>query len=211
MHLDHVIFAAGPSGLDEEAHRFEGLLNVKSIDGGFHPRFGTHIRLIPLVDGRYVEIVEVLDHPAAEKAPYGQAVRARSEMGGGWLGWTVSVDDMLPYERRLDRKSAQGIRTFPDGRKLEWEQLGVKGLIADPQVPFFIHWISEPSVLPSALPAQLSLDKLEIAGSRERVEDWLGEPIPDVFDGVPVSFDSPNGYPGVTSVTFGTASGPVRV
>ncbi len=211
MHLDHVIFAVGPAGLKEEARRFETLLGVRSVDGGVHPSFGTHVRLIPLLDARYIEIVEVLDHPAAEKVPYGQAVRARSEMGGGWLGWSVSVDDMDPYERRLQRKSVLGSRTFPDGRKLEWEQLGIKGLIADPQLPFFIHWISEPSVLPSALPADISLSELEIAGSQDRVDDWLGEPIPEKFDGVSVTFDSPSGYPGVVSVTFKTAAGPVRI
>jgi len=211
MHLDHVIYAAGPPGLTAEAERFESLLGVKTIDGGIHPSFGTRIRLLPLVDGRHLEIVEVLDHPAAEKVPYGQAVRARSELGGGWLGWVVAVDDMRPYEQRLAREAVTGVRRFPDGRKLEWKQIGIKGLIADPQLPFFIQWVSEPSVRPSALPAQLSLSGLEIAGSRARVEDWLGEAVPDVFDGVTVSFDSPSGYPGVEAVTFQTAHGPVRI
>ncbi|MDR0848782.1 MAG: VOC family protein [Propionibacteriaceae bacterium] len=211
MHLDHVIYAVGPEGLAVEAARFESLLGIRSIDGGLHPGFGTRMRLVPLKDGRHLEIVEVLDHPVAEKAPYGQAVRARSKLGGGWLGWVVSVDDMAPYERRLDRKAVLGTRTFPDGRKLEWEQLGVKGVIADPQVPFFVHWISEPSVLPSALPAELGLAEVQIAGSRDRVEEWLGEPVPEVFDDVTLAFDSPSGYPGVVSVTFSTPNGLVRV
>lgn len=211
MHLDHVIYAAGSGGLAEEAKRFESLLGAKTIDGGVHPSFGTRIRLLPLVDGRHIEIVEVLDHPAADKAPYGQAVRARSELGGGWLGWVVAVDDMTPYEQRLERQAVVGLRRFPDERKLEWKQLGVKGLIADPQVPFFIQWVSEDSVRPSALPAELELAGLEIAGSRARVEDWLGEAVPEVFDGVSITFDSPSGYPGVVAVTFQTAGGPVRV
>ena len=86
MHVDHVVYAVGPAGLAAEAKRFEEALGVKSRDGGIHPRFGTIMRLIPLAEDRYLEIVEVLDHPAADKAPYGQAVRARSELGGGWLG-----------------------------------------------------------------------------------------------------------------------------
>ncbi len=211
MHLDHVIYAAGPQGLSAEVERLESLLGVKSVDGGLHPGFGTQMRLIPLLDSRYIEIVEVLDHPAAAKAPYGQAVRARSDQGGGWLGWVVSMDDLTPYEVRLERKAVPGVRHFPDGRKLEWEQLGVKGLIADPQLPFFIRWISESSVLPSALPASIGLTEMQIAGSRERVAEWVGAEIPDVFDGVDISFDSPSGYPGVMSVTFSTANGPVRI
>ncbi|MCL2736054.1 MAG: VOC family protein [Propionibacteriaceae bacterium] len=211
MHLDHLIYAVGPLGLEAEAARLESLLQVKSVDGGIHPSFGTRIRLIPLVDSRHIEIVEVLDHPAAEKVPYGQAVRTRSSMGGGWLGWVISMDDLSEYEARLDRTAVQGVRHFPDGRLLEWQQLGVKGLIADPQLPFFIRWISEPSVLPSALPASIALDEIQIAGSRERVAEWLGSDVPDVFDHVTITFDSPSGYPGVVSATFRTTSGLVRI
>ncbi|MDR0284579.1 MAG: VOC family protein [Propionibacteriaceae bacterium] len=211
MHLDHVIYAAGHQGLKAEALRLEELLGVESVDGGLHPGFGTRIRLIPLVEGRYVEIVEVLDHPAAEKAPYGQAVRARSAMGGGWLGWVISVDDMAPYETRLEREAQPGVRHFPDGRRLQWQQLGVKGLIADPQLPFFIRWISEPSVLPSALPATIGLAEIQIAGSRTRVEEWVGRDVPEIFDGVRVVFDSPSGYPGVASATFAVGDRLVRI
>ena len=211
MHLDHVIYAAGSSGLKAEAQRLESLLGVKSVDGGLHPGFGTQMRLIPLRDGRHIEIVEVLDHPAAEKAPYGQAVRARSALGGGWLGWVICLDDLTGYETRLDRKAKIGTRHFPDGRRLEWEQLGVVGLIADPQVPFFIRWISEPSLLPSALPGSISLEELDIAGQRSRVEEWIGEDVPEVFDGVKITFNAPSGYPGIMSVTFSTENGLVKI
>jgi hypothetical protein len=169
------------------------------------------MRLIPLREGRYIEIVDVLDHPAAEKAPYGQAVRARSAQGGGWLGWVISVDDMAPFEQRLGRTAMPGSRRFPDGRLLEWVQLGVMGLIADPQVPYFIRWISEPSVLPSALPATIGLEAIEIAGSQARVSDWLGRQVPEVFDTVAISFNSPSGYPGLISATFQTDKGSVRI
>jgi len=211
MHLDHVIYAAGPLGLRAESERLESLLGVKSVDGGLHPSFGTRIRLIPLVEDRHIEIVEVLDHPAAEKAPYGQAVRARSDLGGGWLGWVISMDDLTPFENRLERKAVPGTRRFPDGRRLEWEQLGVKGLIADPQLPFFIRWISDPSVRPSALPGTIRLEEIQIAGSRDRVEEWLGKEVPEVFDGVTIAFDSPSGYPGLVSATFSTPTGLVRI
>ena len=211
MHLDHVIYAVGPGGLEAEAARFEDLLSTHVYDGGVHPGFGTQIDLVPMSGGRYVEIVEVLDHPAAAKVPYGQAVRERSALGGGWLGWVVSVDDVEPYEQRLGRSAVVGTRTFPDGRRLQWQQLGVKGLIADPQLPFFIHWVSEPSVLPSALPAEVALTGLEIAGNQARVEGWVGVPVGTVFDGVTIRFDSPSGYPGLTAVTFKTPKGEVRI
>jgi hypothetical protein len=211
MHVDHVVYAVGPAGLAAEAKRFEDALGVKSRDGGIHPRFGTIMRLIPLADDRYLEIVEVLDHPAADKAPYGQAVRARSALGGGWLGWAVSVDDLTPIEERLERPAVVGLRHFPDGRALEWRQIGVKGLIADPQLPYFISWVSEPDVRPSALKGTVAIKSLEIAGNRRRVEDWLGAPVDSNFDGVGLDFSSPSGYPGVQSVTFVTDKGEVRI
>ncbi len=212
MHVDHLTFVAGPEGLKVEAARLGAKLGVKLKDGGFHPRFGTRNHILPLVGSHYIEVVEVLDHPAAEKAVYGQAVRARSQMGGGWMGWSVCVDDRAPYEKRLDRDSVPGSRHFPDGRLLEWHQIGIKGLIADPQLPYFIHWESPEDVQPSALEGVVRLDTVEISGSRERVEDWLGEPIPDQMEEINFEFTSPNGHPGISAVVLDSPKkGLVRV
>ena len=94
MRLDHVSYAAGPDGLKGTAARIGSLLGEEFRDGGIHPRFGTRNMVLPLTAGTYLEVVAVLDHPASDKAPFGQAVRARSELGGGWLGWVVAVDDI---------------------------------------------------------------------------------------------------------------------
>ena len=85
----------------------------------------------------------MLDHPASDKAPFGQAVRARSALGGGWLGWVVAVDDIAPVEQRLGREAVAGNRHRPDGTELRWKQIGVNGLMSDPQLPFFIA-VAEP-------------------------------------------------------------------
>ena len=138
MRLDHLSFAAGPDGLASTAQRIGGLLGTEFVDGGVHPRFGTRNMILPLADGTYLEVVEVLDHPASDKAPFGQAVRARSALGGGWLGWVVAVDDIAAVEQRLGREAVNGNRHRPDGTELRWKQIGVNGLIADPQLPFFI-------------------------------------------------------------------------
>ena len=149
MRLDHIVFAAGPDGLDATAARLGKLLGEEITAGGIHPRFGTRNRILPLTKHTYLEVVEVLDHPASDKAPFGQAVRARSELGGGWMGWVVAVDDIGPHEQRLGREAVNGNRKLPDGTELLWKQLGVKGLQADPQLPFFVQFISDDSMHPS--------------------------------------------------------------
>ncbi|HET9126956.1 MAG TPA: VOC family protein [Propionibacteriaceae bacterium] len=212
MHVDHLVFAAGPDGLKAEVERLGERLGAKFKDGGFHPRFGTRNNILPLSQGRYLEVVEVLDHPAAEKAVYGQAVRARSELGGGWMGWVVRVDDLSPIEDRLGRSAVDGMRHFPDGRLLEWKQIGIKGLMADPQLPYFLKWESAPELLPSALQGEIGLEKLEISGSRPRVEEWLGQEVGERFDGIEFVFTAPHGMPGIDAVTFTVpGKGEVRI
>ncbi len=98
MRLDHLSYAAGPDGLAATAKTIGSLLGATFADGGIHPRFGTVNMTLALADGTYLEIVEALDHPASDKAPFGQAVKARSALGGGWLGWVVAVDDISVVE-----------------------------------------------------------------------------------------------------------------
>src|SRR3978361_1589203 len=115
MRLDHIVFAAGPGGLAGTTERLSELLGEDFAGGGIHPRFGTRNSILPLTHGTYVEVVEVLDHPASDKAPFGQAVRARSQLGGGWLGWVVAVEDIRPHEARLGPETVTGNRDRPAG------------------------------------------------------------------------------------------------
>jgi hypothetical protein len=212
MRFDHLSFACGHEGLAATADRLGGLLGAEFVDGGFHPRFGTRNRTLPMAGGTYLEVVEVLDHPAADKVPFGQAVRARSEAGGGWLGWAVRVDDLAPIEARLGRGAVPGSRHLPNGEELSWQQIGVKGLQADPQLPFFIKWSIDPAAHPSqtAEPA-IALTGLEIAGDRERVDDWLGGQADKVLTDFEITWAAPNGQPGILTVTFQTPSGSVLI
>lgn len=213
MHLDHVSFAAEHDGLEATAARLADALGIEAYDGGVHPRFGTRNLVFPLVGGHYLEVVEPLEHPATLSTPFGQAVRARSEMGGGWMGWVIRVDELGPVEERLERKAVDGNRTPPGQDELVWKQIGIKGLIADPQLPYFIHWISPHAQHPSQLGPrnEVSISEISIAGDRDRVRDWLGtsdrKPIPEIG----IDWVAPHGAPGIQSVTFETANGPVTI
>ena len=212
MRLDHLSFAAGPDGLASTAQRLGGLLGQDFTDGGIHPRFGTRNMTMPLADGTYLEVVGVLDHPASDKAPFGQAVRARSLNGGGWLGWVVSVDDITELETRLGRAAVDGNRWRPDGKELTWKQVGVNGLMSDPQLPFFIEWSCAPEDHPGYGGSDdFSLACLEIAGDPQRVSEWLGHTVEAPLEDIKVEWVAPHGVPGIIAAQFMTPGGLVRI
>ncbi|MDP9092797.1 MAG: VOC family protein [Actinomycetota bacterium] len=212
MRLDHLSYAAGPEGLAACLQRLGSRLGAGFTDGGIHPSFGTRNFVLALANGSYLEVVEALDHPAVERAPFGRAVRERSEMGGGWLGWAIRVADINAVETRLGRRAADGHRRRPDGFDLRWKQIGINDILADPQLPFFVQWLTDDQHHPSAGGSSLSLQGLEIAGDQARIDDYLGVPTHQPLDGIAVQWLPPvEGETGVIAAVFGTASGEVRL
>ncbi|HPU13794.1 MAG TPA: VOC family protein [Aeromicrobium sp.] len=212
MHLDHLSFAVGPAGLKTTASELSEKFGAAFLAGGVHPRFGTNNMILPLQNRQYLELVEALEHPASEKAPFGQAVKARSELGGGWLGWCVSVEDIEPVEHRIGRHSVPGNRHRPDGYNLNWQQIGVHGMRTDPQLPYVLKWDVPAEEHPSQMAeSDVTLVALEIAGSPERLADWLGEPAVSALEQIEVRWVAPNGAPGILAAEFETPTGIVRL
>jgi hypothetical protein len=212
MHLDHVSFAVGGKGLAGTTAELGQLLGAEFLDGGAHPRFGTRNMILPLQNRQYLEVVEVLDHPAADKAAFGQAVRARRDAGGGWLGWCVAVEDMTEVEHRMGRHAVPGNRRRPDGYNLEWRQIGTSGMKADPQLPFVIEWEKDPAEHPSQMAdSAVTLTALEIAGDPQRLSDYLGEPAIEALEDIEVRWVAPHGTPGILAAQFATPTGVVRI
>lgn len=210
MRVDHVVYAAEHDGVRATADRLGKLIGVTPVDGGVHPRFGTRNVILPLMHERYVEVVEVLDHPASYKVPFGQVVRTRSEAGGGWLGWVLAVTDITEQERRLGRESVDGNRTRPDGVELHWRQIGIKGLQADPQLPFFVQW-DEGVEHPSQPGSGTRLRELQIAGDPDRIFEWLGCSQEEISPSIELAYVAPRGTPGLLSCQFETPEGYVTV
>lgn len=211
MRLDHVSYVATPEHLADVVQRLGSAAGAGFSDGGLHPRFGTRNFVLPLAGGTYLEVVAALDHPAADRAPFGQAVRQRAENGGGWLGWVVAVDDITVVETRVGRASVAGNRHRPDGFDLQWRQLGVTDLMADPQLPFFIQWLCEPAQHPShGGSSDIHIDRMEICGDPARVSEWLGEPADHPLDNIEVDWVDGD-EPGLIAVHLSTAHGTVRI
>jgi hypothetical protein len=211
MRLDHLSYAVGPEGLGACVQGLGARLGAGFSDGGIHPSFGTRNFVLPLADGCYLEVVAALDHPAVDRAPFGRAVRDRTETGGGWLAWVVAVDDIAPIEARLNRTAAAGHRRRPDGVDLRWSQIGVNDVADDPQLPFFVEWHVDPSDHPGAGGSRVRLSSLEIAGDEARIEDYLGTSAGQPFDGVEVDWRPPYEGTGVVAAVFETANGSVRI
>jgi glyoxalase-like protein len=212
MRLDHLSYAAGPEGLAACVQRLGARLGAGFTDGGIHPSFGTRNFVLALGAGIYLEVVEALDHPAVDGAPFGRAVRDRSEFGGGWLGWAVRVQDISTVESRLGRRAADGHRRRPDGFDLRWKQIGINDVIADPQLPFFVQWLTDDAHHPSAGGSPLTLRGLQIAGDQTRIDDYLGSPSRQPLDGISVEWAPPmDDDTGVVAAVFATPAGDVRL
>ena len=212
MHLDHLSYAAGPEGLGACVQRIGARLGAEFRDGGLHPSFGTRNFVLSLSDGCYLEVVAALDHPAADRAPFGRAVSARTQAGGGWLAWAVAVDDISTYEARLHRAAAHGHRRRPDGFDLRWRQIGVNDVAEDPQLPFFVQWESDAVHHPSAPGSAIGLRRLEIAGDEPTVDAYLGTSARQPLDGIEVEWlSSLDGDTGVVAAVFQTPAGEVRI
>jgi hypothetical protein len=211
MRLDHLSYAAGPEGLAACVQRLGARLGAAFSDGGLHPSFGTRNFVLPLAAGCYLEVVAALEHPAVDRAPFGRAVRDRSDDGGGWLSWVVAVDDIAPVEARLSRTAAAGHRRRPDGVDLRWAQIGVNDMAADPQLPFFVQWYGDAGEHPAAGGSRVRLARLEIAGDERRIDDYLGTSAHQPLDGVEVDWVRPTDGTGVVAAEFETANGSVRI
>lgn len=206
MRLDHISYACAPGELAEVVQRIGSDLGSAFMDGGIHPSFGTRNFVMPMANGVYIEVVAALDHPAADKAPFGQAVRRCAEEGGGWLGWAVSVDSIAPIEGRLGRASVAGHRVRPDGSELRWRQIGILDLIDDPQLPYFIQWESS-ACHPAAGGGPVELKSIEVNGDAAVLREWLDN-AEDPLSWITWVEDD---EPGIVACGFETPRGFVRI
>jgi hypothetical protein len=213
MRLDHLSYAAGPEGLAACVQRVGARLGAAFTDGGIHPSFGTRNFVLGLNNGCYLEVVDVLDHPAVDTAPFGMAVKARRQAGGGWLGWAVRVHDITAIESRLGRRAVDGHRRRPDGFDLRWKQIGIKDLAVDPQRPFFVQWQTDDAHHPSGNGSAITLTSLELAGDEAVVDDYLGVSSSQPLDGIEVVWEAPydDDETGLLAAVFNTPNGAVRL
>ena len=190
MRLDHVSYVTSHDQLADTVQRLGSRLGTTFVDGGIHPRFGTRNFTAPLLDGKYIEVVCPLDHPATEQTPWGKAVSKKAQEGGGWLTWVFSTKDIAPIEEKFGRKAVDGHRTRPDGTDLKWKQIGVKEITDSRELPFFIQWLTEdhPSKDGNAV---AKIEKIVIADKDQLADSWFKTDITKALQGIEIEWINP--------------------
>jgi hypothetical protein len=213
MRLDHVSYVTSHDQLADTVQRLGSRLGTTFVDGGIHPRFGTRNFTAPLLDGKYIEVVCPLDHPATEQTPWGKAVSKKAQEGGGWLTWVFSTEDISPIEEKFGRKAVDGHRTRPDGTDLKWKQIGVKEITDSRELPFFIEWLTEdhPSKDGNAI---ARIEKIIISDKDQLSDSWFKNEILEALSGIQIewaSADLPLEETGIVQVEILTNSGLVVI
>ena len=213
MRLDHVSYVTSHDQLADTVQRLGSRLGTTFVDGGIHPRFGTRNFTAPLLDGKYIEVVCPLDHPATEQTPWGKAVSKKAQEGGGWLTWVFSTEDISPIEEKFGRKAVDGHRTRPDGTDLKWKQIGVKEIEESRELPFFIEWLSEDHPSKDGNPVA-KIEKILISDKEQLSDSWFKEEIFEALNGVEIEWLEPLdlGYErGVIGIELSTPNGRVSL
>jgi hypothetical protein len=201
MRLDHVSYVTSHDQLADTVQRLGSRLGTTFVDGGIHPRFGTRNFTAPLLDGKYIEVVCPLDHPATEQTPWGKAVSKKAQEGGGWLTWVFSTEDIAPIEEKFGRKAVEGHRTRPDGTDLKWKQIGVKEITESRELPFFIQWLTEdhPSKDGNAV---AKITKIVISDNDKLGDSWFQIEILSSLQGVEVEWIKPEDNDGEVGIAL---------
>ena len=213
MRLDHVSYVTSHEQLADTVQRLGSRLGTTFVDGGIHPRFGTRNFTAPLQDGKYLEVVCPLDHPATEQTPWGKAVSKKAQEGGGWLTWVFSTEDISPIEMKFGREAVEGHRTRPDGTDLKWKQIGVKEITDSRELPFFIQWLTtdHPSKDGTAV---AKIEKNRIADHDELSDSWFKNEILSALAGVVIEWINPaetDGEVGILDLDLSTPNGIVTL
>jgi hypothetical protein len=209
MRLDHVSYVTSHDQLADTVQRLGSRLGTTFVDGGIHPRFGTRNFTAPLLDGKYIEVVCPLDHPATEQTPWGKAVSKKAQEGGGWLTWVFSTEDIAPIEEKFGRKAVDGHRTRPDGTDLKWKQIGVKEIEESRELPFFIQWLTadHPSKDGKAV---AKISKIIMINEKQLGDSWFKDEITSSLAEVEIDWvesDNNEGENGIIMIEFNTPEG----
>ena len=202
--IDHIVI--GVPDLDRAVGELSGVLGVRPVYGGKHPR-GTHNALLSLGHHQYLELVAL--QPGVDGAQAGMTDLAGLTRPTP-IRWAVSAPstaalaDALAHTDFTLGEPSPGSRTTPSGETLRWQTLALT--TKQQGAPFFIVWSPETAHPSTTSPEGCTLAGLQVAtpdaGRLRALCSALGLPV-QVNDGASVRFtvrlDCPTG-----AVTFRT-------
>lgn len=183
MILDH--FCLGTPNMFWTAKRLRDRTGLGAYDGGWFPRTGVGMRVVPLPElDQYIEIESVIEFDRAKKSPFAMWFHdaTREE---ALVGWTIRVETMAELEELSKRYQAPighfvGLRVMPDD-----SLISVYGVVDTPVVwpkglPNFICWDRKDVIHPAGRPANHTskpgkIAWVEFGDEDHRLRDWLGD------------------------------------
>jgi hypothetical protein len=177
VRIDHAIIGARDIGM--VADRLWARHGLASLEGGRHPGWGTHNRIVPL-GGAYLEIIGVADENEALRDPMGRWLLANTARGDPLMGWCCETSDLIATARRLDLTVERGGRERPDGSRLSWRVAGRDAALG--ARPFFIAW-DDPDARPGLLEAPHAVEvhgisRIEVGCTPDDLEGWVDDRVP---------------------------------
>ena len=193
--------------------RIGARLGAGFTDGGMHPSFGTRNFVLPLAAGCYLEVVAALDHPAADRAPFGRAVAARTRrrrrlagLGRARRRHRDRRGSGCTARRRRGTVAAPTASTCAGARSASTTSPRTRSCRSS------CSGRATTQHHPAAGGSAIGLRRLEIAGDEPTVDAYLGTPTRQPLDGVEVEWLSPfDGETGVVAAVFDTPHGEVRI
>jgi hypothetical protein len=183
--IDHVIY--GVRDLDAAGRWLKEDVGLDSVEGGFHPAYGTGNRIVPLGDDCYLELMAIVDRHTAEKNFLGKKLLEHLSQGERFVGWVVATDELTSTAERLGLLPVPGSRVRPDKKEVTWKVAGIEEAFAR-DLPFFISW-DEPAQHPSRMKVDHRLQPegiawIELGTDEVALKEWLGDlSLPLRFDG----------------------------
>jgi hypothetical protein len=163
LKVDHVTICGPDLARLQEAF---AALGLKSDYGGPHANGGTHMAVIGLEDGSYVELVAPIKAGATTDSGWSKLMLAKA----GACAWAVGSNDI---QKDVDALKGAGLpvdgpfpggRKKPDGKVLEWQTAALGTEQAGAVLPFIIqdHTPREWRVQPSASTKEMGLSGIRI-------------------------------------------------
>jgi hypothetical protein len=202
--IDHAVYAV--RDLEVATARWRDAYGLAAAAGGYHPRWGTANRIVPL-GADYLELISVVEPSVAVDSVLGRRLLGLTAQGDRWYSLCLADDDVDGTAARLGLEVERGSRTTPDGAELRWRSAGIDAPQRQSWLPFFIAWDVAPERHPGRLPGsdagEPGIVAVDVAGDVSDLRAWV--------DGADLPIHVVDGPPGLVSVTVRRAGGDVAI